>query len=95
MILNCNEDLATSAPFPGNFAVTVAGSPRSVNAVNLGGREVRLPLASAIMHGQSVTVGYTEPDLSSVPEQRRQRGGKFHRRGGEQSRATTDDGQWK
>ena len=52
---------AASKPAVGAFAVTVAGSARTVDAVALSGSAVTLTLASAVAAGETVTVGYTPP----------------------------------
>ena len=54
-----------SAPTPTDFAVTVAGSPRTVSSVNVNGAAVTLSLASPVAHAQTVTVGYT-PGTSKI-----------------------------
>ena len=54
-----------SAPAPADFAVTVAGSPRTVSSVNVNGAAVTLTLASPVAHAQTVTVGYT-PGTSKI-----------------------------
>ena len=54
-----------SAPAPTDFAVTVAGSPRTVSSVNVNGAAVTLTLASPVAHAQTVTVGYT-PGTSKI-----------------------------
>ena len=50
-----------SVPPASSFAVTVAGSPRTVDAVAIAGSAVTLTLSSAVSSGESVTVGYTVP----------------------------------
>ena len=54
-----------SAPAPADFAVTVAGSPRTVSSVNVNGAAVTLTLASPVANAQTVTVGYT-PGTSKI-----------------------------
>ena len=54
-----------SAPAPADFAVTVAGSARTVSSVNVSGATVTLTLASPVGHAQTVTVGYT-PGTSKI-----------------------------
>ena len=49
---------ATATPVPGAFAVRVAGSPRAVTAVSVGGTRVQLRLATPVAPGQTVTVSY-------------------------------------
>ncbi len=48
-----------SAPAPSDFAVTVAGSARTVSSVNVNGSTVTLTLASPVGHAHTVTAGYT------------------------------------
>ena len=50
-----------SQPAADAFAVTVAGSARTVDAVALSGSAVTLTLASAVASGETVTAGYTVP----------------------------------
>ena len=54
-----------SAPAPADFAVTVAGSARTVSSVNVNGATVTLTLASPAGHAQAVTLGYT-PGTSRI-----------------------------
>ena len=48
------------------FAVTVAGSGRTVSSYTLSGAKATLTLASAVTAGQSVTVAYTKPTGSNA-----------------------------
>ena len=48
-----------SRPAPGDFTVQVDGSGRSVSGVSVSGRVVTLTLASAVAHGEAVTVSYS------------------------------------
>ena len=50
-----------SAPSAGTFAVTVTGAARGVDGVALSERAVVLTLASGVVSGETVTVGYTVP----------------------------------
>ena len=50
-----------SVPPASSFAVTVAGSARTVESVSVSGSAVTLTLASAVTSGETVTVGYTVP----------------------------------
>ena len=54
-----------SAPAPADFAVTFAGSARTVSSVNVNGATVTLTLASPAGHAQAVTLGYT-PGTSRI-----------------------------
>ena len=74
LVLTYNEPLdGTSTPAPGDFAVTVAGSPVGfvfairVNAVRVIGDTVTLTLAAAVQTGQGVTVGYT-PGVNPIQD---------------------------
>ena len=53
-----NQD---SAPAAGSFAVTVADTARTVDGVALSQSAVELTLASGVVSGETVTVGYTVP----------------------------------
>ena len=55
-----------STPSPGAFTVSVAGAARSVSGVSVSGSQVSLTLASAVENGDTVTVGYTAPDVSRL-----------------------------
>ena len=62
LTLTFDEALDTSAsPASGAFAVEVAGAARGVSAVSLDGSSVTLTLASAVLAGETVAVGYTVP----------------------------------
>ena len=50
-----------SEPAASTFAVTVAGSARTVDAVAVSEKVVTLTLSSAVVSGETVTVGYTVP----------------------------------
>ena len=52
---------ADSKPSADVFAVTVASDARTVTEVSLSGSAVELTLASAVVSGEVVTVGYTAP----------------------------------
>ena len=61
----------TSTPAVEAFTVTVGGQPRSLaagNPVAVDGRRVRLTLASAVAHGDTVTVGYTVPTENPIQD---------------------------
>ncbi len=51
----------TSVPAGSAFAVSVAGSARTVSNVTVSGERVLLTLAQAVSSGEAVTVGYTPP----------------------------------
>ena len=62
-----SETLDTgSEPAPAAFAVTVAGTPRNVTTVTLGGSKVALTLASAVTAGETVAVSYTKPGTNPL-----------------------------
>ncbi len=50
-----------SVPESSAFEVTVAGSTRGISNVSVGGSVLTLTLASAVVSGETVTVGYTVP----------------------------------
>ena len=51
--------------------LVVDGSTVAVSTVTVSGRTVTLTLATAVTHGQVVTVSYTVPDTNPVPGRRR------------------------
>ena len=53
-----NQD---SAPAAGSFAVTVADTARTVDGVAVSGSAAELTLASGVVSGETVTVGYAVP----------------------------------
>ena len=62
LTLTFGEALDTaSQPASSSFAVSVAGSARTVDAVAVSGSAVTLTLSSAVASGETVTVGYTVP----------------------------------
>jgi uncharacterized repeat protein (TIGR02059 family) len=72
LILQFSEALSATTASASTFAVTVAGSSRSVSSVAAAGSTVVLTLSSAVTMGQSVTVAYTDPsggnDASAVQD---------------------------
>ena len=54
-----SADHLDEASAPADFAVTVAGSARTVSSVNVNGSTVTLTLASPVGHAHTVTAGYT------------------------------------
>ncbi|MYE59264.1 MAG: hypothetical protein F4X35_06765, partial [Alphaproteobacteria bacterium] len=56
----------SSVPAGSAFAVSVAGSARSVSSVSVRQDLVTLTLASAVSAGESVTVGYTPPSTGKL-----------------------------
>ena len=62
LTLTFDEALDTgNTPNISNFAVTVAGGSRGLDAVAVSGSAVTLTLATAVSAGDSVTVDYTAP----------------------------------
>ena len=59
---------AGSAPGPGAFTVTVAGSARTVTGVAVSGSTVTLTLSSAVERGETVTVGYAVPAANPIQD---------------------------
>ena len=56
----------SSVPGGGAFAVSVAGSARTVSAVAVSQATVTLTLAEAVTSGQAVTVGYAPPSTGGL-----------------------------
>ena len=56
----------SSQPPASSFAVTVGGSARTVDAAAVSGSTVVLTLSSAVVSGETVTVGYTVPTGDSA-----------------------------
>ncbi len=50
-----------SVPAPSAFSVTVGGAARGVSDVSMSGNSVTLTLVSAVVFGETITVGYTVP----------------------------------
>ena len=71
--LTFSEPLSSTTATTTDFAVTAAGSSRTVNSVTASGTTVTLALASAITSGQSVNVTYTDPtsgqDASAIQDE--------------------------
>ena len=60
LVLTYDEALdGASVPAAGDFAVTAAGSPITVNGVSITGSTVTLTLATAVEANQAVTLAYT------------------------------------
>lgn len=57
-----------STPAPGDYAVVVAGLPRSVTAVSISGSGVSLTLATPVVSGDAVTVSYAIPATAPVQD---------------------------
>ena len=55
-----------SAPPASSFAVTAAGSARTVDAVTVAGKAVTLTLSSAVTSGETVTVAYSVPTVAGA-----------------------------
>ena len=72
LVLTYSENLDTnSTPASTAFAVTVAGSARSLattNPVTVSGDTVTLTLASDVMEGETVTVSYTVPGTNPIQD---------------------------
>ena len=67
LTLTYNEALdENSAPAASAFAVSVAGSSRSVDQVSIGGSAVVLTLSSAAAQRDAVTVSYTVPTAANT-----------------------------
>ena len=59
LTLSYGEALGNSTPAVGDFTVNVGGAGRSVSGISVSGRAVTLTLASAVAHGEAVTVSYS------------------------------------
>ena len=72
LVLTYNEALDTgSRPAASAFTVTVAGSTQALantNPVAISGSAVTLTLASAVTHGQTVTVSYAVPTTNPIQD---------------------------
>ena len=67
LTLAFNEALdGDAAPPESSFVVTVAGSPRAVDAVAVAGSAVTLTLSSGVTSGETVTMGYIVPTGASA-----------------------------
>ena len=66
VVLTYDESLGSTTALTTAFAVTVAGSSRSVTAVAVSGRTVELTLASSVSAGQVVSFTYTAPSSNSA-----------------------------
>ena len=58
--------LANTVPAASAFSVTVNSSSRTVSSVAVSGTTVSLTLASAVAHGDAVTVAYTKPSSNPL-----------------------------
>ena len=58
--------LANTVPAASAFSVTVNSASRTVNSVAVSGTTVSLTLASAVAHGDAVTVAYTKPSSNPL-----------------------------
>jgi uncharacterized repeat protein (TIGR02059 family) len=69
LTLTYNEALdGGSVPAPGDYAVLVNGSPRSVSTVAIAGSAVTLTLASGVASGETVSASYTVPVSNPVQD---------------------------
>ena len=69
LILSYNEALdAASTPAPGDYAIFVNGSPRTVSAVAIGGSAVTLTLTPGVVNGDTVTASYVVPATNPVQD---------------------------
>ena len=64
VILDYDEALSANNAPAANFVVTVGVSTASISGVSTSGSTVELTLDTAIAHGQSVSVAYTDPTSS-------------------------------
>ena len=69
LVLTYDEALFTgSPPVSGAFAVTVAGTARTVSGVSIADNAVTLTLSPAVTGGQTVTVAYTKPATNPIQD---------------------------
>jgi uncharacterized repeat protein (TIGR02059 family) len=69
LALTYNEALdAASTPAPGDYAILVNASQRTVNAVAIGGSVVTLTLTPGVANGDTVTTSYTVPAANPVQD---------------------------
>ena len=81
-----DEALDGSVPPDSAFTVTVGGGEADLadtNPVAIDGPKVTLTLASPVLHGQAVTVGYTRPTLQGASRLRDARGNEVETFAGE------------
>jgi uncharacterized repeat protein (TIGR02059 family) len=67
VILDYDEALSGENAAAASFVVTVGGFTANISSISSSGSSVVLALDSAIAHGQSVTVDYTDPTSSDDP----------------------------
>ena len=69
LVLTYNETLDTnSVPATSAFAVSAGGSSVTVSSVSVSGSAVTLTLASAVTHGQTVSLNYTKPAMNPIQD---------------------------
>ena len=61
LVLTFSETLRVTTAKPDAFTVTVNAVSRGVDSVAVNGAKLTLTLASAVAHGDTVTVGYADP----------------------------------
>jgi uncharacterized repeat protein (TIGR02059 family) len=61
-----NLSLVNIVPNPSAFTITVNSLPKSINMVSISGTKVLLTLASPVIYGDIVTVGYTKPSSNPL-----------------------------
>ena len=70
LVLTYNEALDDTSPPPTSaFTVTVAGSTRTVSSIAISGAAVTLTLATAVEHGDTVTLDYTVPLSAAIQDE--------------------------
>jgi uncharacterized repeat protein (TIGR02059 family) len=66
LTMNYNLSLASIAPSPSAFAVTVNSLSRNITKVVVSGTTVQLTLSSPVVNGDKVTVSYTKPSTNQI-----------------------------
>ena len=68
LTLTFDQALSAAEPAASAFSATVAGSARTVSGVQVSGSSVILMLASAVGHGEAVTLSYAPPSSSPLAD---------------------------
>ncbi len=75
IVMTYNLSLANIVPATSAFSVQVNSATRTVNSVSVSGTKVLLTLASPVVYGNTVTVAYTRPSVTSFANSCRRTGG--------------------
>jgi YD repeat-containing protein len=69
LTLNFDETIDGTGVLATSFAVSVAGSNRTINSISISGTNITLTLSSAVSAGQTVQFTYTSPgDSTSIKD---------------------------